>query len=393
MLGIARSILQRGPKVPLEERFVFDRPLVLFQGDDWGRVGVRDREGFEQLRSGGIALGEKPYDFYTLETAEDVFALSELLMRHRDSIGRPACLEMNFILANVDFQQSAADAFDKIHLRPLADGLPGNWERPKLLEAYAQGIADGLFFASLHGVTHFCRPAVEACLAEDSERSTLLRKLWKAETPYIHWRMPWIGYEYWNPDCQPAQRFVTAEMQQRLIRGAAEIFKRLFSTPAISACAPGYRANNDTHSAWAQNGIRVSQNGTRGFSPPRLDHHGLLQVSRTIDFEPATDSSFSVQKFLRLAEGCFSRGIPAVISVHAINFHSSLKDFRSTTLQNLDQFLFALEAKYPKLLYIHDADLLQVVQTGKYECAQGSITVPAKKQNFSMAQFETRSRA
>jgi len=54
--------------------------------------------------------------------------------------------------------------------------------------------------------------------------------------------------------------------------------------------------------------------------------------------------------------------------------------------------LFALEAKYPNLLYIHDADLLQVVQTGKYEYAQGSITVPAKKQNFSTAQFETRSR-
>ena len=137
----------------------------------------------------------------------------------------------------------------------------------------------------------------------------------------------------------------------------------------------------------------MSQNGTRGFSPPQLDHHGLLQVSRTIDFEPATDSSFSVQKCLRVAEGCFSRGIPAIISVHAINFHSSLKDFRSTTLQNFDQFLFALEAKYPNLLYIHDADLLQVVQTGKYEYAQGSITLFAKKQNFSMAQFETRSRA
>jgi len=35
----------------------FSRPLVLLQSDDWGRVGVRDREGYEQLRASGIHLG------------------------------------------------------------------------------------------------------------------------------------------------------------------------------------------------------------------------------------------------------------------------------------------------------------------------------------------------
>ena len=55
----------------------FSRPLVLLQSDDWGRVGVRDREGYEQLRSSGIHLGENPYDYYSLETAEDVMALRE----------------------------------------------------------------------------------------------------------------------------------------------------------------------------------------------------------------------------------------------------------------------------------------------------------------------------
>ena len=38
----------------------FDRPLVLFQSDDWGRVGVRDREGWDELQAKGLNLGEKP---------------------------------------------------------------------------------------------------------------------------------------------------------------------------------------------------------------------------------------------------------------------------------------------------------------------------------------------
>ena len=65
------------------------RPLVVLQSDDWGRVGVRDREGWEELRDLGLNLGERSYDFYSLETAEDVAEIAALLQRHRDSTGRP----------------------------------------------------------------------------------------------------------------------------------------------------------------------------------------------------------------------------------------------------------------------------------------------------------------
>jgi hypothetical protein len=63
---------------------VFSRPLVILQSDDWGRVGIRDREGLDWLRSRGLRLGERAYDLYTLETAEDVAAVAALLGRHRD---------------------------------------------------------------------------------------------------------------------------------------------------------------------------------------------------------------------------------------------------------------------------------------------------------------------
>ena len=69
--------------------FFFDRPIVILQSDDWGRVGVRDAEGLEQLRSAGLTLGESPYDLYTLETAEDLNAAREMLLHHHDSVNRP----------------------------------------------------------------------------------------------------------------------------------------------------------------------------------------------------------------------------------------------------------------------------------------------------------------
>jgi hypothetical protein len=366
----------------------FSRPLVLLQSDDWGRVGVRDREGFEELCAAGIPLGQQPYDFYTLETADDVCALHEMLWRHRDSIGRPPCMVMNFVAANLDFPKMRAEGFRNLYLQPLADGLPGRWKRSGLFDSYRAGIAAGTFYPALHGTTHFCRSSVEDALGTNDNAAALLRTLWQSETPYIYWRMPWVGYEYWHSG---PQQFLSPPHQERLIRESAELFKRMFGVPALSACAPGYRANQDTYRSWRQCGIRIAQNGSGGSVPIHVDRQNMLNIYRNVDFEPATEgSAFSLDECLRQAGQNLDRGTPAVVSVHAINFHSSLRDFRTPTLKLLDQFLTALEAKYPGLLYAHDADLYQLTNQGTYEGLPHSVNVAVKQGDRNLVQAAAR---
>jgi hypothetical protein len=364
-----------------EERpsFSFERPLVLLQSDDWGRVGVRDQEGYEQLRASGIRLGENAYDFYTLEKADDVIAVRDLLRRHRDSTGRSACLVMNFLLANLDFPKLPGMVSD-IPLLPLTKGLPGSWRRPGLFEAYRQGIVDDVFYPALHGLTHFCSLAAERAISKNGERAELLRTLWRAETPYIYWRMPWIGYEYNNPE-KPHAGFLGVEPQRKLIQKATDIFTSFFSVGPVSACAPGYRADHNTRAAWSACGVQVTQNGSGTPLNPQMDEHGVLNLYRTIDIEPS-HRDLPIDKYMQLAAGCFARGMPAIISVHSINFHSSLQDFRSPTLQTIDLFLSALEAKYPNLLYVHDGNLLDIVQRGRFRGPHGQVSVRVK-QNFA----------
>ena len=301
-----------------------------------------------------------------------------MLKRHRDSTGRSACLGMNFVLANFDFAKMVERKVGEIQLLSLAEGLPERWKRPGLFDAYRQGIGDGVFYPALHGLTHCCPLAVENNLVRNAERGALLRTLWSAGTPYIYWRMPWVGYEYCNPE-KPEAGFLAAEKQADLIRQAAEIFTKLFGRAPLSACAPGYRSNCDTHLAWFQNGVRVAQNGSGAPLPPHMDEFGILNLHRTIDFEPA-QRDLPIEKYLQLAQNDFARGVPAVVSVHSINFHSSLKDFRGPTLQALDQFLSALEAKYPDLLYVHDGDLYEIVTRGKFRGPQGLVSVGVKQQ-------------
>ena len=392
-MTFAGKLWQRGRDLFPVAGFHFDRPLVLLQSDDWGRVGLRDQPGLEQLRSAGLTLGERPSDFYTLETADDLTSLGAVLKRHRDSSGRPPCVEMNFILANLDFAKMSAEAFRQIHLLPLAEGLPLGWARAGRMEALRQGIAGGLFHPALHGTTHFCRSAVERNLSTEGERANLLRALWRAGTPYIHWRMPWIGYEYWDPEQPEDERFLPGEKQIELVGQTVGAFAKLFTTLPRSACAPGYRANDDTHRAWARHGIRVAQNGPGSFVPPHFDRHEILHLFRTVEFEPATDPAFSVEACLQQAENCFARGIPAIVSVHSINFHSTVEDFHSRTLSALDEFLTALESKHVDLLYLHDEDLRELVNQGSYKTAGGDVQVNVTRKNFTKAQLARRDQA
>jgi hypothetical protein len=285
---------------------------------------------------------------------------------------------MNFIMANVDFDGALGSALKQIPLRPLTEGWPETWHRPQLFEAYADGIRERLFYVALHGLTHFCEPAVVAGLKSGGERSELLQTLWRAQTPYIHWRMPWIGYEYWGPEMHSARRFLLLEEQRPRIARAAEIFRKMFDSAPFSACAPGYRANADTRTAWFETGVRVAQNGPSERKAPGLDESGMLSTFRTVEMEPAIEPCDLEKLVSRVAE-CFADGAPAVISIHSINFHSTLRDFRTPTLQLLDEFLTSLEKKWPDLLYVNDADLFSIATEGSYSGESGKVRVGATR--------------
>lgn len=378
-MNFLRKAWQRGCDLLPVSGFHFDRPIVLLQSDDWGRVGLRDQDGLHDLEAAGLKLGERPYDFYTLETADDLAALSRVLMGHRDSNGGHPIVEMNFVPCNLDFTRMGSEEYRQLHLLPLVEGLPQGWNRPGLIDAYRSGIVDGVFHAALHGSTHFCRHAVERSLERRDQRTELLQTLWKASTPYIHWRMPWIGFEYWDPERAEDERFLPVESQREFIGQTIGWFAKLFSSLPHSACAPGYRANDDTHLIWSQHGIQIAQNGPGALIPPHFGRHGIFHLYRTVEFEPSTDERFSIESALLQAKACFKRGIPAVVSVHSINFHSTVKDFRTRTLVDLDQFFSALESSYPDLLYLHDQQLLELVNKGTYSDGGGTRVNVAQK--------------
>jgi hypothetical protein len=173
---------------------------------------------------------------------------------------------------------------------------------------------------------------------------------------------------------RPARRFLSADDQRAAIKRAAGIFRDLFTSGPFSACAPGYRANADSRTSWFENGVRVAQNGPGERRGPYLDENGMLFTFRTVEMEPAIERC-DLERLVSQVEECFAGGLPAVISVHAINFHSTIQDFRTPTLKLMDEFLTLLEKKWPHLLYVHDADLFSVASEGSYAGENGRVKV------------------
>ncbi len=100
-----------------------------------------------------------------------------------------------------------------------------------------------------------------------------------------------------------------------------------------------------------------------------------------------------VENAVRRAGVCFDHGIPAIVSLHSINFHSSVSGFRQRTVRLLDQFLSALQSRHANLLYLDDDDLYHLVTNGFYQGSQGTTRVKVTRKRFTRGEIEQSEKA
>ena len=73
-----------------------------------------------------------------------------------------------------------------------------------------------------------------------------------------------------------------------------------------------------------------------------------------------------------------------IVGVHAVNFHSTLRNFRDLTLERLDHLLRRLEHAYGDLLYIHDEDLWSLARTACFSRNGKPVSIKVhRKPGFS----------
>ena len=160
------------------------RPIVILQSDDWGRVGIPSLDVLDELRSLGFPVQRSRWDFYGLETVEDIERLAELLTQVRDSDGRPACLTANFVMANADLRRIRTGGWQEFASISIERGFPQPWQ-DDLVPAYKRAIAANVFYPSLHGFTHFNIAAMMKAFRDPGDLGKRALALAERDIPYL----------------------------------------------------------------------------------------------------------------------------------------------------------------------------------------------------------------
>jgi O-antigen/teichoic acid export membrane protein len=329
------------------------RPIVVIESDDWGRAGLPSLRSMEQLKAAGVPIGESPWDFYGLESEDDVVRLGDMLADIRDGDGKPTCITANFIMANADLERMQRENFQEFRWIAIDRGFPepGN---ESVFPAYRRNIDRNLFYPGLHGFTHFNAATMLKLLAETSSRGDRMRQLARHGVPYLASLTPECNFALVERR-GAAERFLPDADQESWIEAGIGLFDRAFGRTPVTTCAPGYRANDTTIRLWRRHGIEAVQtNGRRGV----LASAGMIVLERNVAVEPSLAPGFSVENAIGVARRAVERGRPIIICSHSINYISRFLGGAEEGRRQLGELLRGLLQAFPDLRFASDADIV-----------------------------------
>jgi hypothetical protein len=329
------------------------RPIVVIESDDWGRVGLPSLQSLERLQAIGVPIGLSPWDFYGLESEDDVIRLGDKLSEFRDGDGRPACVTANFVMANADLERMRQENFQAFRWISLDVGFPKPW-RDTLLPAYCRNIDRGLFYPGLHGFTHFNVSAMMKLLTEISSRGDRMRQLACYGVPYLASLTPECNFALVERQ-SGVERFLTEADQENWIEAGVSTFTRAFGRRPMTTSAPGYRTNGRTLQIWHRYGFEAAQFvGQSGISALG----SMVILERNVAFEPALSDAPDVEKAIEAASRAVECGFPIIVCSHSINYISRFLGYAEEGRCYLGELLERLLKAFPNLRFASDDDIV-----------------------------------
>ena len=317
---VGAAFLCAGPRDAVDWRLA---RAVLFESDDWGLCGfVPDASALDSLDRAGLTPGPFPEVYWgtTLEDSATVARLHRLLQRSRGRAGLPAVFQPNYIMGSL-----SAEPQGGWRLRVLPD-LPPAYARPGLWEAVDAARRDGVWVPELHGLLHYDRDARYRAAADpDGPAAAAARR----------------GVMLFPGASEAAELGPDRDQGARAdVMWAVAAFRDRFGRPPRSTVAPDYTWTRLHETLWAEAGIEAVQ-GKREQRRPhwgngpaarlrkvaerawrRLTEPRLVYLERNCRFEPAQDPdpSATVRRCLDEIGNAWSRGEPAIVEVHRVNF-------------------------------------------------------------------------
>lgn len=328
--------------------------MLAIESDDWGTERTRSAGDGQALRKARLGLADQSGLVDGLETRDDVAALCEVLSAYKDRLGRPAVMTVNFVLANADFDNVAESGYQRMAAKSIVDGWNHESDGARLWQAYRSGIDAGLLVPQFHGHLHFC-PETWLAQLRDGEPATRLA-----------FDRCMIGPMYEASGLRTMGVSSVYNREEEVIRRHASegmrLFRAAFGRDSVTTIAPRYVWRSpETELIMAEHGVRAMQGKQWQYLPDgRCRAHyigqrgagGMLYLVRNCDLEPVAGGT-TVESCMRQVAVAFSRGLPAVLCSHRINYTSRVSaGVRDKGLAVLDEVLRQVVTRYPNVEFV-----------------------------------------
>ncbi len=355
---------------------------VAIESDDWGLAGFIPRaHALDGIDREELNPGRFPSVYWgsTLEDSAMVADLGEILASVRGRDGLPAILQPNYVLGSLSWQKEAGQWQWRRYLWP--DFSPA-YRRPGLAASVAQAMEAGVWYPEFHALYHY-DPNLRKAATRDNPLASL------AASRGI---MLFPGSEQAR-ELAPGRPLGELAAELDLALG---VFRSAFGRPVNSVIAPDYTWDSRMETLWLSRGLSIIQAkreqrfmGRRWGTVARvrkvvqqrweeLVHRDRSYLQRNCRFEPVQNEHPDqvVHRCLAEVGRAWSKGRPAIIEAHRINFVHTEQQIVGRGRQALQALLKGLEgATAGRPLFLTDVEIASLERRGVSACRRGGGVV------------------
>lgn len=349
--------------------FRTNRHIVVFESDDWGSIRMSSKKDWDELLRLGYAVDKRPYErFDTLESAEDLEALFEVLNKYKDYNGNHPVITANMLMANPDFARIQEYGYQKYYYEPIATTYERYFGNTEVLELMKQGYEHGIFMPQCHGREHF---NVTQWLRGLQDGNEDLLTAFRFEICGI---APKNHPEQGNLLMKALYAETDKEQQQidDIVTEGLQMFEKLWRFKSKTFVAPCYCWSEQTEKTLAEGGVKLIQTSRskkaayqsliRYYYTGKHNEYNQVYSIRNCSFEPSTlKEDMTVETVIKQVDDVFSNHKIAVFSTHRINYVSGIDKYnRTKNLALLDVFVNKLIEKYPDVEFLSSDKLVKL---------------------------------
>lgn len=347
------------------------RKFVVIESDDWGSVRMTSAKSYDVLKKSGIQVEKSPYcRLDGLEKSEDLDNLMTVLSKHKDQQGNPACITLNYVaqnpnfnaIRNAEYRQYYGESIQSTFIN--TDGCDAMDDRIK------QGLNGQLIVPQFHGREH-----VQVTRWLELLRSG--RKDFKLAFDQGIWGLSSDVLSDLPYSIQATYDGLSDELAATSIREGLKLFREYFGFAPKTFIPNNYIWNPDWNSLLAQEGITHLQGmkytlvSKKNPAEPRIkirrafgerNEFNQTYGIRNCHFEPSEQGT-TVDDVLIEMSIAFMWNRPAIICSHRINFTSRMTESnRDNNLNKLDLLLAAMLKRWPDIEFVSSPQLANLFQ-------------------------------